>query len=282
MYAHQVIEDIKTRYSDTPFNPIYSLEKIIHEIVVSQKFHFGNSYGLDKIFKLEGQLAFKEMPEYLRFPYKKCWFDYRVFDESISNSINAFRGFLILSDEKNRNTINVLSFLKDTKSLWGMSDVVQILEIGEGMASRMLIYPALKSEINEDYYLWSDLSLLERSIRLLNCKNIVTEKIVVPEKLNKKRQRLGKQELFDYHILNVMRPSKVQGYSEKGEPTSHYRLHLCRGHLKTYTLEHPLFGKFTGQYWWQAQVRGNKKLGVVAKDYVVKRNTKGDKLNAKY
>jgi len=269
MYAHQVIEDIKVRYSDTPFNPIYSLEKIIHEIVVSQKFHFGNSYGLDKTFKHEGQFAFKEMPEYLRFPYKKCWFDYRVFDESISNSINAFRGFLILSDEKNRNTINVLSFLKDTKYLWGMSDVVQILKIGEGMASRMQIYPALKSEINEDYYLWSDLSLLERSIRLLNCKNIMTEKIEAPGALNKKRRGSGKQELFDYYVLNVTVPSNKQGYREKVEPLSHNRLHLCRGHFKKYTTEHPLFGKFTGLYWWQPHVRGQK-IGIVLKDYIIR------------
>jgi hypothetical protein len=48
------------------------------------------------------------------------------------------------------------------------------------------------------------------------------------------------------------------------------RVHLCHGHFKNYTEGNPLFGKYTGRYWWQPFVRGNKKKGVVMKDYLVK------------
>jgi len=91
-----------------------------------------------------------------------------------------------------------------------------------------------------------------------------------PEALNKKRRKNGKQEIFDYHVLNVVVPSTKQGYREQSEPLSHVRVHLCRGHFKEYTQEHPLFGKLTGLYWWQPHVRGQNKEGIVMKDYAIK------------
>ncbi len=103
----------------------------------------------------------------------------------------------------------------------------------------------------------------------MNCKNIIAEKIFAPEKLNKKRIKHGKQELFDYHILNVLIPNYKHEYQEKREPLFHLRLHFCRGHFKHYTTEHPLFGKLTGMYWWQPHVRG-KAQGFVEKDYNIK------------
>jgi len=42
---------------------------------------------------------------------------------------------------------------------------------------------------------------------------------------------------------------------------------LFRGHFKTYTKDKPLFGKLVGKYWFKPHARGNKKKGVVVKDY---------------
>jgi hypothetical protein len=115
------------------------------------------------------------------------------------------------------------------------------------------------------------LSNIEKTVRLLNCKNIQTEKIQPPAKLNKKRIRSGKQSIFDYHILNLVLPSnKKRGYQEQQVPLSHNRVHLCRGHFKEYTKEHPLFGRHTGLYWWEPSVRGQNRDGVVMKDYNIK------------
>lgn len=36
------------------------------------------------------------------------------------------------------------------------------------------------------------------------------------------------------------------------------------------TSERPLFGKYTGTYWWPWQVRGNADNGAVISKYVVK------------
>ena len=123
-------------------------------------------------------------------------------------------------------------------------------------------------QIDEDR---GDLTTIYTTLKLLNCKNIQTEKIPAPEALNKKRRKAGKQELFDYHVLNVVVPSKKRGYHESTEPLSHNRVHLCRGHFKEYTVEHPLFGHYTGLFWWQPHVRGQNKDGIVMKDYNIHR-----------
>ena len=48
-------------------------------------------------------------------------------------------------------------------------------------------------------------------------------------------------------------------------------LHICRGHFKDFRKsENGLFGKHKDLYWWESQVRGNAKEGVVFSDYEVK------------
>lgn len=104
---------------------------------------------------------------------------------------------------------------------------------------------------------------------LLDCKNIVQETIIPPEKLNKSRIKKGKIPLFEYKILNVELPGHKKGPylgTGKGSPQ---RVHLCRGHFKEYTTEKPLFGRYTGRYWWQPTVRG-KGDGIIEKEYRVK------------
>jgi len=72
-------------------------------------------------------------------------------------------------------------------------------------------------------------------------------------------------------LLKIKAPGKKH---KNGEAKDLYynRIHLCRGHFKEYTKEKPLFGKYTGTYWWQPTMRGNKKKGVIHKDYEVVAN----------
>jgi len=133
-------------------------------------------------------------------------------------------------------------------------------------------------EISEEYdaSIKEDITHILRcanmALILLNTKNIVTQEHRPPVKLNKKRIKKGKQPLFTYHTLRLQLPGKRKksnGKTEPGDNTT--RLHLCRGHFKTYTEENPLFGKFTGRYWWQPHARGNKDEGVVMKNYAVEK-----------
>ena len=103
-----------------------------------------------------------------------------------------------------------------------------------------------------------------RLLIFMNCKNVIQEKIETSPRLQKKRARSNKRPLFDYYVLKVRQ--SFSGGSEKKDLWSN-RIHLCRGHFKNYTDENPLFGKYTGLYWWQPHARGQKKKGVVVKDY---------------
>ena len=106
---------------------------------------------------------------------------------------------------------------------------------------------------------------------LLNCKNIRTEKHYPSDRLNKRRIKDGKLPLFTYHTLRLDPLStKTRASCKKDGSQQPQRLHFCRGHFKEFTTERPLFGKLTGLYWWEPQVRGNKKLGIIAKDYEVR------------
>lgn len=103
---------------------------------------------------------------------------------------------------------------------------------------------------------------------LLCCKNVKTERIVHPEKLQKARQQNGKLPLVSWHVLQVsshirQRDGKATG---TGQPLA---LHWVRGHFKHYTKEKPLLGRAVGTYWWTPHLAGQADR-VVLKDYEVK------------
>jgi len=112
---------------------------------------------------------------------------------------------------------------------------------------------------------WDHLRILDYALRILSCRNILTEEILPDERANKRRRRKGKQELFSYHVLKI----KPVGKKQESVPQDlwHNRIHLARGHFKTYTADAPLFGRITGRFWWQPQVRGRNKDGIIIKDY---------------
>lgn len=92
---------------------------------------------------------------------------------------------------------------------------------------------------------------------IINCSNIALDKHEVPDKVNRKRKRKNKKTLSPYYTLKIKPKSSYKKKSKKSEEESKpRRLHLVRGHFKHYTESAPLFGKYTGLYWWQPHVRG--------------------------
>lgn len=104
----------------------------------------------------------------------------------------------------------------------------------------------------------------ERFLTILSCKNIRTQMVVPKRRKGKKSNK----QLSSYHILQISPTTRSAGGESKPLGWSN-RVHLCRGHIKTYTAEKPLFGKIVGNIWCPPHARGNKKLGVIHKDYQV-------------
>jgi len=112
--------------------------------------------------------------------------------------------------------------------------------------------------------------ILYQFLSFLSCKNVATEDIVPPEKLQRKRKKKNKPPLVSYKVLKLQNVASVQGTGPGQTGLWSNRIHLCRGHVREYTPDRPgLGGKLVGRYWIPPHVRGNRKLGAVRKDYAL-------------
>jgi len=110
----------------------------------------------------------------------------------------------------------------------------------------------------------------------MGCRNVVQVAVDVPESIQKRRIRRGRHPLVRYHVLRVVSPRDVdrvphniiRGHEAGALPAS-VSSHICRGHFKTYTADRPLLGRYVGTFWWEAQARGDRSVGLVDKDYAV-------------
>lgn len=85
---------------------------------------------------------------------------------------------------------------------------------------------------------------------LLNCRNVVSSRVVPDAKLQRARQKAGKHPLYAYATLKMRSATSSNG-SDKLRP-----IHWVRGHFKEYTPERPLFGKISGLFWWEPHLVG--------------------------
>lgn len=115
--------------------------------------------------------------------------------------------------------------------------------------------PHLAQITHDDSY---ELMILQATLMLLNCRNVITVNHQAPERLNAKRRQKGKQELFSHKTIQIEVPSKrfLPGQSPQHGDKRSKKVHFCRGHFKIFSENAPLFGKRKGIYWWQPQVRG--------------------------
>lgn len=103
-------------------------------------------------------------------------------------------------------------------------------------------------------------AILDQFLNVLSCKNIRTVKI--PGAPKRKRH---KKPLHSYYVLQIA--DRVKSAKGKAKNIWSNRVHLCCGHIKTYTAERPLFGHYVGNVWCPPHARGNKDNGVIHKDY---------------
>lgn len=112
------------------------------------------------------------------------------------------------------------------------------------------------------------LSPFEWATCFLHCKNIEISDVVPDEKLNSIHEKKYGHPLVRYKILNITPMQKKRSPAHKPMNNHGQALHICRGHFKRFE-EKPLFGKYSGLFWWEYQIRGNRKHGIILKDYKV-------------
>lgn len=156
------------------------------------------------------------------------------------------------------NETYCIDFLQDKNNFYVNMNNIRLKN------SKMVITPDNYTKMRQFVYV----STLLKINSLLNCINIIHIKNNHPEKLQKARIKRGKLPLQSYYTLELKGVSKkYENMMKKNDPQWANRIHLCRGHFKRYTEDKPLFGKYTGLWWWQPAVRGKNKKGVIFKDY---------------
>lgn len=228
----------------------------------AQKFYVGD------IRAFKGIKAPKDFP---RLPYSMCVFELEEVDtKGISQS------FFLLCEEigdsdPDYNSVRVHSFNPyltpayndiwlhigyievnretNTYASFSNKNTVQFLEKGD-VFKRLTDVNTIKKSL--------DLSarLLSCFLAVLNCSNVEIAEVDEPKLLNKKRNNKGKVPIYSYKTL-VLKTRQQRLATGNGAHESP-RIHLRRGHIKR---------RKTGNFWWQPCVVGDRKKGVVAKDY---------------
>lgn len=101
---------------------------------------------------------------------------------------------------------------------------------------------------------------LAAALSAINCSNVSRIETVAPPKLNAARARRGKPPLYSFYTLQLGH-ARAGSHGGSGQRGPGVRLHLRRGHPRQYRP-----GEWT---WVQPHVVGDKKLGMVAKDYAL-------------
>jgi len=127
----------------------------------------------------------------------------------------------------------------------------------------------------EDVYFGSDdmhrtigvVLMLEKFLSMINCKNIRyvdSEKVIKVKQGNKTKKRA----LYAFKLLQLLKGKKGTKKKIAMDLWSN-RVHLCRGHVRTYGADAPLFGRIVGDFWIPPHARGSVKEGVIEKEYVL-------------
>jgi hypothetical protein len=293
LFADQIIQDLSDHKKFLgQACSLYGDDDLKRKIRYSKKFFCGYVDSIKSHTGLPYNKMFND-DEYI-LPYKICLFAWKITPvkesgklESSKRSVLAYGGkrtwqamvFYYIDELKEWHTYGIWHHISPGRQ-WEEKDLrgfnlsrgdsnlkTHIMPLPTPFSQSMLDIAGdvfMQEALTEDL---ADLNVVQTILKLLHCKNIRTSKVEPSQKLNKKRVKKGKEPAYSYEILNIIRLGITSGdpYGENNEGNT--RLHLCRGHFKEYTDDRPLFGKHTGRYWWEPQVRGKLKNGLVEKDY---------------
>ena len=205
-------------------------------------------------------------------PFSQCWYEGKI-----SNNRTAM-GFL-LSENKNilecnlyQITIRGVEFVASQQIVMDESFIIPM-----GTYANLKINTDIVTESDDVYVAFNTLFYSVHYVNaLLNCKNVSTDSHDFPNRRSIHHyKRIGKPYFEKYYTLKLEVPgNKKRSENKKDIETDGYNraFHICRGHFKIYTEANPLFGKYTGTYWWNSQVRGDIETGIIDKDYSLKQS----------
>ncbi len=190
----------------------------------------------------------KEIDELKRLPFDHCYFEFSGHTIEYGNVIMS----LFVTQENNK--IKVISCHRYNHEWHYLGKVVE-----SDKNNKLIVYADEKIPyllLTNQYY------MALKFISAINCTNIKRLNNKPPDKLQKARNKKGKKPLFSYWTLDLDIDKSKEINNYLGGTHASPRVHLRRGHPRQYA---------PGKYCWvQPCAVGNKKLGMIHKDYSAK------------
>jgi len=285
MYFFQAFESIEAYVKGHTILPDCEMsEPIIKEhkehaheclknMMAAQRFHLGDfrpllEIGMAPSTDPNGSPAFfkGQWGESINLPFENIWLDFQYND---CPKGRASKGGALIVGDTNGGTFTIYHMVYSHLG-WGIPLTLKSIEVenGEMIPNAYENFSHAKSLLLPNVY--REIAAVNCFLKLINCKNIEADTIEPAPKLNKKRLKKGKKPFLSYKVLTLKLPSKGNMGTSIACTGVKQRMHVCRGHYKTYTESKPLMGKITGTFWWQPSIRGSKKSGAITKDYKIK------------
>jgi hypothetical protein len=112
---------------------------------------------------------------------------------------------------------------------------------------------------------WGFIPITLLALKLPHVKNISVAEVAGGQ--SRSRRLAGKRRITWRKL--VIAPSAASRRRGGGKSQDLLAAHLVRGHIKTFTSDAPLFGKYVGEFWIPPHSRGNAKNGFVTKEYEI-------------
>lgn len=185
---------------------------------------------------------------WINLPYDHCWFETQMPDDSIVGIS------LRKNQRKELKEIVVSIFVKNVGEEWAYQLTFLCDDLlSEEISATGTFGKETRKYMASEFRLWCCAFICS-----INNKNYKKTEHKPDEKLQKARAKRGKKPLFSYWTLELTDPKTESGDARGGTHASP-RLHLRRGHPRQFKPGH--------WTWVQPCAVGNKKLGMVHKDY---------------
>jgi hypothetical protein len=203
---------------------------------------------------IEGVCAIDPVRELMRLPYPTCYFEGSIPDPTQNGKL-AVSAYLCTHDGAEDGSIFIVHLIRRANSReW---ELVQSSKFDRNTGI-FFGEPEMNTVAGRDTT--AALGPVACFLAALNCVNIERRETRIPTRLNLARAKKGRLPIFSFWTLHINVPRTNDGAANSGGHHQSPRLHLRRGHPRQYAPQ-----KWC---WVQPHLVGNKRLGMVHKDYV--------------
>lgn len=222
----------------------------------------------------------------MRPPFTRAWLEYKMPNTLIADGVwqkaePLEQRFAVLLEQDDVDSFSLLTIfthgdrtplavfplavdIRNFDDPANMSERARMLHSSRGLLGRFA-----NDELSTNTGLLSLLGPAYLSLGWMNCRGMGTEPAQIPEWQRRKRARKGQPIGMDYRRIVIdERIRRALEYNRTAE-RSGKRLHMVRGHIRSYTAERPAFGNWVGNMWIHPHLRGDEQFGRINHEYDV-------------